>query len=36
MFWASGLSAAQMDALSMQGGPLTLFDPSPFADRGYN
>ncbi len=34
-FWASGLSAAQIDALSMQGGPLTIFDPSPFADRGW-
>lgn len=35
VFWASGLSAAQIDTLSMQGGPLTLFDPSPFADRGW-
>ncbi len=34
-FWASGLSAAQIDELSMQGGPRTLFDPSPFADRGW-
>jgi NTE family protein len=34
-FWASGLGAAQIDALSMQGGPLTVFDPSPFADRGW-
>jgi NTE family protein len=34
-FWASGLNAAQIDALSMQGGPLTVFDPSPFADRGW-
>jgi NTE family protein len=34
-FWASGLSAAQIDALSLQGGPLTVFDPSPFADRGW-
>lgn len=34
-FWASGLSAAQIDALSWQGGPLTVFDPSLFADRGW-
>lgn len=33
--WASGLSAAEIDALSLQGGPLTVFDPSPFADRGW-
>ncbi|MFW2358056.1 patatin-like phospholipase family protein [Hydrogenophaga sp.] len=33
-FWASGLSAARIDELSLQGGPLTIFDPSPFADRG--
>jgi len=32
---ASGLSAAKIDALSTQGGPLTLFDPSLFADRGW-
>jgi NTE family protein len=35
VFWASGLSAVQIDDLSMQGGPLTLFDPNPFADRGW-
>lgn len=35
VFWASGFSAAQIDELSMQGGPLTVFDPSPFADRGW-
>lgn len=35
VFWASGLDAAELDARSMQGGPLTLFDPSPFADRGW-
>ncbi|XVJ70173.1 MAG: hypothetical protein HEQ39_11365 [Rhizobacter sp.] len=35
VFWASGLSAAQIDERSTQGGPLTLFDPSPFADRGW-
>lgn len=34
-FWASGLDAAALDALSLSGGPLTLFDPSPFADRGW-
>jgi NTE family protein len=35
VFWASGLTASQIDARSMQGGPLTVFDPSPFADRGW-
>lgn len=34
-FWASGMSAERLDALSMQGGPLTVFDPTPFADRGW-
>jgi NTE family protein len=34
-FWASGLGATQIDELSWQGGPLTVFDPSPFADRGW-
>jgi NTE family protein len=34
-FWASGLSAEQIDQLSFQGGPLTVFDPSLFADRGW-
>ena len=34
-FWASGLSAAEIDARSLQGGPLTVFDPTPFADRGW-
>lgn len=34
-FWASGRSAAELDALSFQGGPLTVFDPWPFADRGW-
>ncbi len=34
-FWASGLSAAEIDARSMAGGPLTVFDPNPFADRGW-
>ena len=34
-FWADGRSAAEIDALSKDGGPLTLFDISPFADRGW-
>jgi NTE family protein len=34
-FWADGRSAAELDALSEEGGPLTLFDLSPFADRGW-
>lgn len=35
VFWASGLSAARIDEISMQGRPLTVFDPTPFADRGW-
>lgn len=34
-FWADGRSAAELDRLSQDGGPLTLFDLSPFADRGW-
>ena len=34
-FWADGRSAAEIDAISQEGGPLTLFDLSPFADRGW-
>lgn len=34
-FWAAGLDAARLDALSFDGGPLTVFDPTPFADRGW-
>jgi len=34
-FWAAGYDAAQLDATANSGGPLTLFDPSPFADRGW-
>lgn len=34
-FWAQGSSAAEIDALSRQGGPFTVFDPSVFADRGW-
>jgi NTE family protein len=35
VLWASGLSAAEIDARSLQAGPLTVFDPSLFADRGW-
>lgn len=35
VFWAGGFSAADIDARSRTGGPLTLFDPSLFADRGW-
>jgi NTE family protein len=35
VFWASGMSAAELERLSRSGGPLTLFDPNPFADRGW-
>jgi len=35
VFWADGRSAAQIDALSQDGGPLTVFDLSLFADRGW-
>jgi NTE family protein len=34
-FWASGYSASEIDDLSKQGGPLTVFDFSIFADRGW-
>ena len=34
-FWAYGLNAAEIDLLANAGGPLTLFDISPFADRGW-
>ena len=34
-FWADGLSATELSALAATGGPLTVFDPSPFADRGW-
>ena len=34
-FWASGMSAQALDAKSREGGPLTIFDLSPFADRGW-
>lgn len=35
VFWASGMTAAEIDRRSLQGGPLTVFDPSLFADRGW-
>jgi NTE family protein len=35
VFWASGLTAERIDVLSQEGGPLTVFDPTPFADRGW-
>ena len=34
-FWAQGFTAVQIDSISKTGGPLTLFDISPFADRGW-
>lgn len=34
-FWANGKTAAEIDTLSQDGGPLTLFDLSLFADRGW-
>jgi NTE family protein len=34
-FWAHGLPVARIDALASEGGPLTLFDLTPFADRGW-
>lgn len=35
VFWADGKSAVEIDALSQEGGPLTVFDFSLFADRGW-
>lgn len=34
-FWANGYNASEIDELSRQGGPLTVFDFSLFADRGW-
>lgn len=34
-FWANGSSAVEIDAFASRGGPLTLFDFSLFADRGW-
>ncbi|MEN9559235.1 MAG: family protein RssA [Pseudomonadota bacterium] len=33
-FWASGMSAKDIEAKALAGGPTTLFDFNPFADRG--
>jgi NTE family protein len=34
-FWADGLNAAELTEQALSGGPLTVFDPNPFADRGW-
>jgi NTE family protein len=34
-FWASGMPATTIETKAMAGGPLTLFDLSLFADRGW-
>lgn len=34
-FWAWGHDAQALEAIARSGGPLTLFDVSPFADRGW-
>lgn len=34
-FWAHGFTAAEIDTIAASGGPLTLFDLSLFADRGW-
>lgn len=34
-FWASGYSVSQIEEISREGGPLTIFDFSLFADRGW-
>lgn len=34
-FWAQGYSALDLDRIAQTGGPLTLFDISIFADRGW-
>lgn len=34
-FWAYGYNARELTAIAFDGGPLDLFDPSPFADRGW-
>jgi NTE family protein len=34
-FWADGRKAEQIQAEAFAGGPLTLFDLNPFADRGW-
>lgn len=35
VFWGLGLDANELDELAFSGGPLTLFDLNPFADRGW-
>lgn len=35
VLWASGQTAAQIDDRSRRDGLLSVFDPSPFADRGW-
>ncbi len=34
-FWADGKSAIEIETIAFDGGPLTLFDLNPFADRGW-
>ncbi len=34
-FWAAGYTAEEISTLSMQGGPLTLFDLTLFAEEGW-
>jgi NTE family protein len=34
-FWADGRSSAEIEKTAFAGGPLTLFDLNPFADRGW-
>jgi NTE family protein len=34
-FWADGLTATALTERALNGGPLTVFDPNPFADRGW-
>ncbi len=34
-FWASGMSGPEIEKEAFAGGPLTLFDLNPFADRGW-
>lgn len=35
VLWAGGMSAAQIDERAARADLLTVFDPSPFADRGW-
>ncbi len=34
-FWANGMTGAEIEKEAFAGGPLTLFDLNPFADRGW-